>query len=465
MSLVDFHSTIVAIASPTSPAIRGIVRLAGDDVAAVIGRLLGRSQARVPLPTRAARFEIAVETGSPLGLVPVSLLWWPDHRSYTGQPSAELHTIGSLPMLRALVDAVIDCGARAASPGEFTMRAFLAGRMDLTQAEAVLGVIEAETRGSLDHALRQLAGNLSAPLEQMRSDVLDLLADVEAGLDFVDEDIEFIQDAVLLQRLREMQRQLESTWQTMQRRGGGTSRSVVALRGEPNAGKSCLMNCLSGRNASIVANVPGTTRDVVTVEAMIGGRTVLLVDTAGIDASQSELDQLAQQHARRAAEQACVRLWCVDLSRSDFVQAVDRMRAIAAQETRPRTIDLWVATKQDCGETVLTLQSRPWESWHLCSAVTRQGIGELNQAIEHALAQRDAEEIGSVHGTASRCSDSLRRAQVAIGAAIELTQSSRGHEFVAAELRTVAQCLGEVTGAVYTDDILDRVFGRFCIGK
>ncbi len=135
---------------------------------------------------------------------------------------------------------------RAARPGEFTMRAFLAGRLDLTQAEAVLGVIEAEGRGSLDHALRQLAGNLSRPLEQMRGTILDLLADVEAGLDFVDEDIEFISDESLVERLSEIAVQLDETWRVMQSRGGGAARAVIVLRGDPNAGKSCLINRLAG---------------------------------------------------------------------------------------------------------------------------------------------------------------------------------------------------------------------------
>ena len=163
------------------------------------------------------------------------------------------------------------------------MRAFLAGRLDLTQAEAVLGVIEAEQRGSLDHALRQLAGNLSRPLEQMRSTMLDLLADVEAGLDFVDEDIEFISDDDLIQRLRELAEQLAKTRKRLGRRSGGGANLIVTVRGEPNAGKSQLVNCLAGHDAAIVADNAGTTRDVVTIETVIGERRLTLVDTAGIE--------------------------------------------------------------------------------------------------------------------------------------------------------------------------------------
>ena len=484
ISLVDAQETIVAIASPTSPAIRGVVRLSGQDVESILNRL-GIETVVAPdsgKPAWARRFDTEVDVGLPIGKVPLSLLWWPTNKSYTGQPSAEFHTFGSLPILTALVEAAISSGARPARPGEFTMRAFLAGRLDLTQAEAVLGVIEAEQRGSLDHALRQLAGNLSRPLEAMRSDVLDLLADVEAGLDFVDEDIEFISDHALIERLGAIGDQLESTWRVIQQRGGGSARPVIALRGEPNAGKSCLMNCLAGVQAAIVADVPGTTRDVVTTEAFVAGHAVTLVDTAGIEDGSNDVDRHSQEQARRASEQARVRLWCVDRSRPDFEEAVSVLRAVAAQEQRDRVIDLWVATKRDIATKNLTetepdpLRRRPAHSevqqqdepsvqWIPCSAVTGHGIDQLRQAIDLALSRRDAEETGSVVGTAARCSDSLRRARAAVSAAIRLTEHAEGHEFVATELRTVAQCLGEVTGAVYTDDILDRVFSRFCIGK
>ena len=393
---------------------------------------------------------------------------WPTSRSYTGQPSAEIHTFGSLPILTDIVDAAIAAGARAARPGEFTMRAFLAGRLDLTQAEAVLGVIEAEGRGSLDHALRQLAGNLSTPLEAMRSTMLDLLADVEAGLDFVDEDLEFVSDADLMSRLGELAEMLQMTRQQLIARDQVSGRATVALRGEPNAGKSQLINRLSGSDASIVADVAGTTRDVVIIDTAIDGREVRLVDTAGIETATSQpgdgvsqpsdLIARAQLQAQLASDQADVRLWCVDSTRSDFASAAQRLHTAASSDRRS-ALDLWVATKHD-------LAHRPVpEPWLPTSSISGVGIDALKQQISAALESRDAEEIGSVVGTAARCKQTLRHAADAITAAIDLASSHQGHEFIATELRTAVQCLGEVTGAVYTDDILDRVFGRFCIGK
>ena len=456
MALIDADDTIVAIASPTSPAVRGVVRISGDDTLAILKRM-GIHSEGIERPQRMAT---KVDLGSPLGIIPVDVMVWPTRRSYTGQPSAELHTYGSLPLLRGLVDKAGRCGARPARPGEYTMRAFLAGRLDLTQAEAVLGVIEAEQRGTLDHALRQLSGNLSQPLERMRSTLLDLLADVEAGLDFVDEDISFISDEDLVDRLSAIGTEIEQTLQVMQSRGGGSSRAMVALCGPPNAGKSCLINRLSDQQVAIVAELAGTTRDTVTVDIELQGTLVTLIDTAGIEEAQTEVSQKSQIQARRSATEATVRLWCVDASGENFVDAANDLRTVATEIQNPQTIDIWVATKMDAG-----IHPSLDENWIACSAVTGEGIDKLLDVLGQHLTQQDSEEVGSILGTAARCTQSLQQAFDSINQAILLTRSQEGHEFVSAELRLVAQCLGEVTGAVYTDDILDRVFGRFCIGK
>jgi len=464
--MFDIDDTIVAIASPTSPAQRGVIRLSGDQTAQILGRL-GIDCSSIGSPTR---FDASLDVGQPLGVISLSLMLWPTPRSYTGQPSAEIHTFGSLPILRSIVDVAIAAGARAARPGEFTMRAFLAGRLDLTQAEAVLGVIEAEGRGSLDHALRQLAGNLARPLNEMRSAILNLLADVEAGLDFVDEDIEFISDEVLTVRLTEIDQQLDETSNTIRSRGGGAARPIVALRGAPNAGKSSLLNRLAGNDVAIVTNIAGTTRDTVSVEVELGGHSVLLVDTAGIEDSTSSIETQSKRQADRASAEAKVRLWCVDVSRDDSIKLSMQLRNIAKATENPGSVDLWVGTKSDLDGTnsVREPQSRQPnlpDDLILCSAKTGDGIEMLRRRIIDCIATRDAEEVGSVIGTAARCGQSIDRAREAISNAIELTRNRIGHEFVASELRLCADNLGEVTGAVYTDDILDRLFGRFCIGK
>ena len=460
MTLLNADDTIVAIASPTSPAPRGVVRMSGDETLTIL-KQMGFPCSEIKTPRRLATH---IELGNPIGKIPVDVLVWPTHRSYTGQPSAELHTYGSLPLLRGLVDKAGRCGARPARPGEYTMRAFLAGRLDLTQAEAVLGVIEAEQRGTLDHALRQLSGNLSQPLERMRSTLLDLLADVEAGLDFVDEDISFISDKDLLERLSAIAVELEQTLRLMQNRGGGSARITVALCGLPNAGKSCLINRLADQQVAIVAPVAGTTRDTVTADVELQGNHLTLVDTAGIEEGETEVSLQSQAQARRSTNESRVRLWCVDSSSDDFAANATELKELAKRTRKSQTIDLWVATKTDAA-IHSTLTSGPNLPWIQCSALNGDGIDRLKTSISENLKQHDAEEIGSVVGTAARCSQSLHQAIAAIQQAIQLTTHQEGHEFVSAELRIVAQCLGEVTGTVYTDDILDRVFGRFCIGK
>lgn len=448
--------TIVAIASPTAPAPRGIVRVSGGLVPSIVSGLRETFRGG----NAAWRSERSLDLAEPIGTLPASFLVWPGRRSYTGEPSLEIHLIGSLPVLQAAVDRVVGLGARPARPGEFTMRAFLAGRLDLTQAEAVLGVIEAETRGALDHALRQLGGNLSVPLERLRSGLLDLLADVEAGLDFVDEDIEFVTDDAIVARLDAIAGTLRQTSDRLRQRGGGTDRVRVALLGDPNAGKSRLFNRLVGSEAAIVADVSGTTRDTVTADVTLGGTPARLVDTAGLDPEASGVGGEAQGHAVRTAEESDVRLWCVDLGRPDRDRhdAIGRVQA-AARHRRGGQLDLWVGTKRDLAN------SPPPAPWIATHSNDPSGIEPLTAALAATLADRDREESGSVVGTAARSRESIRGAIDAVEAARRLAATGQGHEWVAAELRAAAGCVGEVTGAVYTDDILDRVFGRFCIGK
>ncbi len=405
----------------------------------------------------------------------MDVLLWPTPRSYTGQPSAELHLIGSLPLLDAVVDRLIEAGARAARAGEFTMRAFLAGRMDLPQAEAVLGVIDAEDARTLDQALSQLAGNLSRPLQAARNELLDLLADVEAGLDFVDEDIEFVDDEHLLQRLGELRARLVSTTAQLRERSASQAAFEIVLRGLPNAGKSRVLNAVSNTESAIVTEQAGTTRDVISVVFAIHAHPIRMTDTAGMEwrathEPDSAVLAKAQTQAIEAASRADLCLWCIDASEQNPDAALENLRrALHATNGYKRSIEHWlVLTKSD-------LISAP-PTWTdsiadlgipamTVSALTGSGMDELQAKIAGAAERLDSTETGGVIGTAARCRDSLTTASHAIGNAIDMTQSQAGHELVAAEIRTAASAIGDVTGEVYTDDLLDRVFSRFCIGK
>jgi tRNA modification GTPase len=459
--LLDLDDTIVAIASAPGGALRGIVRLSGAASAACAASIFRAGDPlRVASPT--------VLTGAltlPHGLgtagrfqtcptVPARLYVWPDNRSYTRQPAVELHTLGSPPLLEAVVESLCKAGARLARPGEFTLRAFLAGRLDLTQAEAVLGVIDARGEAQLDAALTQLAGGLAAPLAALRERLLDLLAHLEAGLDFVDEDIEFITPAELETQLAAVAGQVQKLSERMRSRHDTSEQPRVVLVGPPNAGKSSLLNTLAGTEAAIVADEAGTTRDYVTCRLAAEGQEFVLVDTAGVAAprdagSVAEQAQSATDRQRRDADVVVV---CRD------VQAEGNDQAGAfrcAHAPYGDAIEVW--TKCD-------LASPPAERPGLrTSSRTGEGIDALKHAIAVRLREQAA-DAALVH-TAARCGESLDLAAAALARAGNLAARGAGDELVAAEVRTALVALGEVAGAVYTDDVLDRVFSRFCIGK
>lgn len=451
---MNVDDTIAAVATAPGGAYRGIVRISGPAVVACMQASF-RSRGPKPLQVRwPTVLSGRLALGEPLGDVPCDLYLWPGTRSYTRQPLAELHTVGSPPILQAAVRSVCAAGARLAGPGEFTLRAFLAGRLDLTQVEAVLAVIDAGSRTELDVALRQLAGGLAGPLQHLRDRLLDLLAHVEAGLDFVDEDLEFITPAELLRELDDAAAGLTRLARQMASRGHADEQFRVVLLGWPNVGKSSLMNALVGQPAALVSPHAGTTRDYLTRPVNLGGLDCRLIDTAGWDTDTGgAIAQSAQALAAQQAEQAHVQLFCLDATR--HLNAWER-EVLAGPSPAHRIL---VLTKTDgLRATDLQLDAIP------TSSCTGTGLEELRQAIgqriSRALASADV-----VAGTALRCRESLRRAGDAVELARQAAADDAGDELVAAELRGALDELAQVVGAVYTEDVLDRIFSRFCIGK
>jgi tRNA modification GTPase len=453
----DLDDTIAAIATAPGGALRGIIRVSGIRTLAIVKQLIrvadGHSMEAIRQPSC---MRGAIGLPRLLGDVPVTLCVWPTSSSYTRQPSAELHLPGSPPLLAAALEVVCHAGARLAREGEFTLRAFLAGRLDLTQAEAVLGVIDANSRRELDHALAQLAGGLAQPLAALRERLLDLLAQLEAGLDFVEEDIEFISREELQAQLAAGAEQVAALEQQMQARGESGRIPRIVLIGLPNVGKSSLFNALAGDDAAIVSEVAGTTRDFVTRRMKLGERECLLTDTAGAlsDKEAQAVDAKAQQAAREQAEHADLTIVCLDASRP--LTAWEQNELHRAAQMR-----LLIVTKCDLPGHVLGDTVRG----AICtSSVTGAGLPELRTAIAEALDAAPV-EAGVVAGTADRCRESLQLAAEALQRAHAAARASAGEELVAAEVRQAVDELGRVVGAVYTDDILDRVFSRFCIGK
>ena len=460
MSSSALDETIAAIASAAGRSARGIVRMSGPCALDLVMGLLEDPGLAATIPRDKSSTWSTCLALPEWGRIPVSLYLWPTCRSYTRQPTVELHAMGSPPLLDVIIDALCRRGARLARPGEFTLRAFLAGRLDLTQAEAVLGVIQAPTEHALQHALQQLAGGLADPLQQVRSDLLNLCADLEAGLDFVDEDITFIDAVELMRRLAAAREQLREVLQQLIDRGVDHEVPRVVLWGRPNVGKSSLFNTLACCGASIVSDEAGTTRDYV-VRRMEWQQAVFdLVDTAGIDvaAPRGTPAGMAHQVTEQALRSAHVRLLC--LERGDpMISEMEDLPPVWSGG--PGDLIVWTKCDQPSSESTGPAGLR---------TSSRQGTGihELLTAIVARLTEMERDAVTA--STAFRCADALQRAGERIASAELLAGGAASahmpaEELVAAELRMALTELGEVVGAIYTNDLLDRIFSRFCIGK
>jgi tRNA modification GTPase len=461
--------TICAVGSPCVGAARGIVRVSGPGATSCFagwftadnGAAIENCRGSVVVPGRLelsalhASVECDLYVWPALGRDPNSVV---RARSYTGEPLVEVHTVGSPPILAALVEALAARGVRQAEPGEFTLRAFLSGRVDLTQAEAVLGVVQATNPAELNVALRQLAGGLGAGMSRLRDHLLDLLAELEAGLDFAEEDIEFISPRVLIERLASAQAEVRELAGRMRSRDRVERQPRVVLIGCPNVGKSSLFNRLTTAGRALTSNIAGTTRDYLVANVELDGRTCQLIDTAGlvetIEALPLEIEAQAMSRDQRAS--ASLELFCLDATRGMNAWEEEQLRV-----DRPNRIV--VLTKMDEAREPPAIFGKPRV---VCtSSLQGTGLDELRAAIVDLLAALGSGPGDVVAATAARCRESLQLAAESLSRASELTRHGGREELVAAEIRVAIEEFGKIVGAVYTDDLLDRIFSRFCIGK
>jgi len=481
------NDSICAIATAAGGAARGMVRLSGAEaieIAACVFRCNdGSSIEDIRRPTAIAGTASVLLHDDRAYQIPCDLFLWPSQQSYTRQPVAELHTLGSPPLVASLLAALCRAGARLAEPGEFTLRAFLAGRIDLTQAEAVLGVIDARGHDDLAAALAQLAGGLARPLQQLRDDLLQLLAELEAGLDFVEEDIEFISNETVLTRLIAASNVLDDIEAQMSSRTTSTVANQIVLTGAPNTGKSSLFNalvshCNRAGDGTAIQSAPaivsprrGTTRDYLTATIEIDGIRCELLDTAGIDLefadslhsdSALNIDGIAQSLALQRRATAGVRVCCIDSTTlaSGASELPLGMSKAAASE-------IVILTKADLSRASLQTLARLNHGPVIAtSSRTGEGLDELCARIGTLLrTEAVAQPCQTVASTAERCRESICLAAAAILRACDIIDDDAGHELAAAEIRNALAELGKVVGAIYTDDLLDRIFGTFCIGK
>ncbi len=433
---MTFHpdDTIAAVASAPGLGRRAVVRVSGP-AARPVAESLG-----VPADWRPGRVcrDIPLRLSGITSPLPADIYFWAGPASATGQDVVELHAVGSPPLVERLLADLIAAGARPARPGEFTLRAFLAGKKDLPQAEAVLGVIEAGSDADLHQALGQLAGGVTGPLAALRDDLLDLLADVEAALDFADEDVTFVERPDVLHRLAAGLARLSNLRRQLDARGVSGRPVRVTLVGAPNAGKSSLFNALTGADA-LVSEQAGTTRDYLTRTLDLGGVTVELTDTAGWDESAEPIAAQAQRLGRGAAAVADLLVWCVPAG-----------EPFAGDPGGPA---VRVATKADL---------HPAADGVPASVVRSGGLDALRAELAGRVAALVRPPLAP---SLSRCRGHVEAASGHLRAAHRHVLELDPPELLAAALRASLDQIGELAGAVYTPDLLDRIFSRFCVGK
>ena len=486
-SAYSTDDTIAATATPPGPAARAVLRLSGQKVRdCLIGiwrpegcvtrpetawnasqSLAAATLSAVHRPTRLSGWAKLDERGR---CIPCDLYYWPDRRSFTRTPLAEIHCLGSDPIVAALLEQSCRHGARLAQGGEFTLRAFLGGRIDLTQAEAVLGVIQAKSDREFDIALKQLAGGLSEPLNALRNALLDILAEVEAGLDFADEDILFLDDRELCRRLGETREEAKRLLADIRCRQSVPLTGRVVLLGHPNAGKSSLFNRLTGAQA-LESPQPGTTRDYLSAPLVLDGLQCELIDTAGIDFASGEIINQANERTTRGIDSAArattttqrkmasLTVLCLDVTEHLSCEAINIVKSFR------QSGGLVVLTK--CDRIDENAEKPAWLKYtDVCtSSLTGTGLDMLREMLGARFTDGSAAGNMAVASTAVRCQESLQSVVESLDQALKILDPGPHHELVAAEIRTAIDFLGQMVGDVYTEDMLERIFSRFCIGK
>ncbi len=444
------HDTIVAISTPAGRGGLGVVRISGDEARGIAERIL-RFRKPPEWRTWTARLaELPDAEGQSIDRVVVTFFGRP--RSYTAQDVVEISCHGSPVVLRHAVDRACAEGARLAEPGEFTLRAFVNGRIDLAQAEAVRDLIESTTLYQARIAAQQAEGSISKRITPLKSQLVDLIALLEAGIDFADNDVAIPEDEEILARLEPIAGQAERLVSSFAFGKLVHEGLKLAIVGRPNVGKSSLFNRLLDRERAIVTAIPGTTRDLVSETASLDGIPVKLFDTAGIRAGQDLVETLGVERSFRAMADADLTLVVVDLSA--FVEEGDRELIARARRQGPH---LLVGNKCD-----LPRRAELEEEFTPVSALIGDGIERLRGLILEAAAPAQ-QEPGFI--TSIRHESLLRAALAALGKARTTVAQRIPHEMLLLDLYAALEALDGLTGATTADDILRHIFSTFCIGK
>ena len=459
---------IAAIATPPVPSAIGIVRVSGEGAIEAASAVFRAASGRPLAACESRRLVYGTllgPDGAPIDQVLATLSRAP--HSYTGEDTAELQCHGSPAVLAMALEALFAQGVRQAGPGEFTKRAFLNGKLDLTQAEAVADLLEAETPAAVRQAAGQLSGALRRPIERVYDKLLDVSSRFYAVVDYPDEDIEDLSREETERTLLCCEETLSDLLGTFARGKVLKNGVATAIIGAPNAGKSSLLNALVGFDRAIVTDIAGTTRDTVEEKATVGGVLLRLIDTAGLHETDDLVEQLGVERSKKAVEDADLILALLDGSTglpASEGRAEEMLAplALAAKSGKPW---LLLLTKSDLGGGAGIVPDEDWrapEAVISLSSVTHEGFNALEAAIRtlYPAPKGDTSLV-----TNARQADAIRRALDSVRAAKDALQSGMTPDVVLTEVEQAENALGELTGRTAREDMVARIFERFCVGK
>ena len=443
------QDTIAAIATPPGNGGVGIIRISGPNVTEISKKIIQKE-----IKPRHAIFTEFM--GEDNGVIDSGIcLYFPEPASYTGEDTLELQGHGGSVVLDMLLRRIISLGARIAKPGEFTERAFLNGKIDLAQAEAVADLIESTTEKSVRSAQKSMQGIFSEKINQLVDELTELRIYVEAAIDFVDEEIDFLTDGVVQKRIIKLLEKIQDIQKTAQQGRLLRDGMTLVLVGKPNAGKSSLLNALSGHDVAIVSDIPGTTRDILRERIQLDGMPLHIIDTAGLRDSENSIEKEGIRRAHLEISKADVIILLIDVREPDSIDIVDKLPSDIPMIKVYNTIDLVDLDpdiKNDQNGCSCYVSIKKGLGLELLKKHLKDTVGYDSSADDVFLARR-------------RHIEAIRIGHDFVKSALNQLNINNAGELVAEDLRQAQKSLGEITGTVSSDDLLGKIFSSFCIGK
>ncbi len=446
------EDTIVALATPPGVGAIAVIRVSGPKALTIADAIFKGAQKLNQADGHSIKYGRILEGNDIVDDVLASVFKAPN--SYTGENVVELSSHGSPYIIKKIIELLINKGARSAEPGEFTKRAFLNNRIDLAQAEAVADVIESRTSASLRGARNQLDGLLSAKVEELREQLIDVSALLELELDFSEEDVKFVDRKELMSRISSVLKEIEKLIKSYGFGKVAREGVNVAIVGEPNVGKSSILNYILKESRAIVSSIPGTTRDIIREDISIDGFLFRLYDTAGIRISEDELEKEGIIRSRNALKIADIVMFVMDFE-TGFSDSIEKEIA----ELNPKVKTIKVLNKIDLAEKISS------DTDFNVSAKTGDGMEELIDGLKNTAFGARSYTEEDVLISSLRHLNCLKSARVNLLKAAETAKKNMSSEFVASDIRAAENSLFEIVGKIAPDDILNSIFSKFCIGK